>query len=190
MYEHECNPKNDALKITMYNFHIFLVFKLGKMCQVSKCCCCVDLRTGAIVMAILQLIGGAGMFANGGAWQDILNAVVGIGAGACLLFGAIKYNQMATLVYLVFQMIAIVLIGVAMLVAIIGGTAVTVAVSGDPDLHQGNQDVQDAVQVGGAIVIVMACVMYGIYASFYIYFWVCVFSFYKGLKTGEIASPA
>ena len=174
----------------MYNFPIFLVFKLGKMCQVSKCCCCVDLRTGAIVMAILQLIAGAGMFANGGAWQDILNAVVGIGAGACLLFGAIKYNQMATLVYLVFQMIAIVLVGVAMLVVIIGGTAVTVAVSGDPDLHQGNQDVQDAVQVGGAIVIVMACVMYGIYASFYIYFWVCVFSFYKGLKTGEIASPA
>ena len=27
MYEHECNPKNDALKITMYNFLIFFSFK-------------------------------------------------------------------------------------------------------------------------------------------------------------------
>ena len=189
MYEHERNPKNDALKITMYNFHIFLVFKLGKMCQVSKCCCCVDLRTGAIVMAILEIIGGFGLIGKSTEWPDILNVVVAIGAGVCLLFGAIKYHQMATLVYLVLQMIEIVLIGVAMLVGIIAGTAVTVAVSDHPDL-QGNQDVQGAVQVGGAIVVVLTMIPFGIIALFYIYFWVCAFSFYKGLKTGEIASPA
>ena len=139
------------------------------MCQVSKCCCCVDLRTGALVMAVLQLIGGAGMFANGGTWPDILNAVVGIGAGACLLFGAIKYHQMATLVYLVFQMIAIVLIGVALLVVIIVPVA----------------------SWGVAIEFLIApMIIYIIFASFHIYFWVCIFSFYKGLKTGEIKSPA
>ena len=159
------------------------------MCEVKKCCCCVDLRTGAIVMAILQLIGGAGMFGMGAEWQNILSALVGVGAGVCLLFGAIKYHQMATLVYLVLQMVEIVLIGVAMLVGIIAGTAVTVAVSDHPDL-QGNQDVQGAVQVGGAIVVVLTMIPFGIIALFYIYFWVCAFSFYKGLKTGEIASPA
>ena len=148
-------------------------------------------------MAILQLIGGAGMFANGGAWQDILNAVVGIGAGACLLFGAIKYHQTATLVYLVLDMIAIILVGVAMAVIIIGSAtataSVTASVSGHPDL-QNNQDAQDALQnlaTGLAIAgIVLFAIVYAIFALFYIYFWVCVFSFYKGLKSGEITSPA
>ena len=174
----------------MYNFHIFQFFELGNMYQLKKCCCCVDLRTGAILMAIVEIIGGLGMFGKSQlGWHDVLNNVFAIGAGVCLLFGAIKYHQMATLVYLVLQMIEIVLIGVAMLVGIIAGTAVTVAVSDHPDL-QGNQDVQGAVQVGGAIVVVLTMIPFGIIALFYIYFWVCAFSFYKGLKTGEIASPA
>ena len=182
MYEHERNPKNDALKITMYNFHIFLVFKLGKMCQVSKCCCCVDLRTGAIVMAILEIIGGFGLIGKSTEWPDILNVVVAIGAGVCLLFGAIKYHQLATRVYLVLQMIAIVLLGVAMLMAIILATAAAAAVSGNHGV-QGNEG-------GVAMVIATAVMIYGIVASLHIYFWLCVFSFYKGLTTGEITFPA
>ena len=139
------------------------------MCEVKKCCCCVDLRTGAIVMAILQLIGGAGMFGMGAEWQNILSALVGVGAGVCLLFGAIKYHQQATLVYLVLQMIAIVLIVVAIIVAIVAFAALS----------------------GAAVtLIVIPLIIYGIFVSVHIYFWVCVFSFYKGLKTGEIASPA
>ena len=151
------------------------------MCQLKKCCCCVDLRTGAIVMAVLEIIGGLGMFA-GGLWQDILSAVVTIGAGVCLLFGAIKYHQLATLVYLVLQMIAIVLSGVAMIMVIIAATAITAT---------GNSGVQGNA-VGGTSVIVLASVLaafYGIFTSLNIYFWVCVFSFYKGLKTGKITSP-
>ena len=151
------------------------------MCEVKKCCCCVDLRTGAIVMAILEIIGGLGLFGKGvsaGLWPDILNGVVVTGAGACLLFGAIKYHQLATRVYLVLQMIAIVLLGVAMLMAIIWATAAASAVSERHGL-QGNE--------GGVATAVM---IYGIFASLHIYFWLCVFSFYKGLKTGEITFPA
>ena len=125
----------------------------------------------------------------GAEWQNILSGLVAIVAGVCLLFGAIKYHQMATLVYLVFQMISIALVGVAMIVFATVGTAVTVGVSDHPDL-QGNQDLQGAVQVGGAIVTVLGLIPFGIMLFFYIYFWVCAFSFYKGLKTGEIASPA
>merc|ERR1712141_553159 len=116
-------------------FIAFDVCKLGKMCEVNKCCCCVDLRTGAIVISILQLLGGAGCFGMGASeWPNILNGVVGLLAGLCLLFGAIKYHQTATLVYLVLDMIAIILAGVAMAVIIIvigGGTATaTASVSG------------------------------------------------------------
>ena len=109
------------------------------MCEVNKCCCCVDLRTGAIVIAILQLIGGAGCFGMGASeWQNIMNGVVGLLAGVCLLVGAINYHQTATLVYLVLDMIAIVLVGVAMAVIIIGGATFTASVSGNPDF-QDNQ---------------------------------------------------
>ena len=155
----------------MYNFHTFQVFKLGKMkmCEVKKCCCCVDLRTGAIVMAILEIIGGFGLIGKSTEWPDILNVVVAIGAGVCLLFGAIKYHQLATLVYLVLQMIAIVLIVVAIIVAIVAFAALS----------------------GAAVtLIVIPLIIYGIFVSVHIYFWVCVFSFYKGLKTGTIKSPA
>ena len=123
----------------MYNFHIFQFFELGNMYQLKKCCCCVDLRTGAIVMAILEIIGGLGMFGNPGGWPNYLNAVITIGAGACLLFGAIKCHQTAIpptinsikyhqLVYLVLEMVALVLIGVAMFMAIIWATAATVLI--------------------------------------------------------------
>ena len=163
----------------MYNFHIFQFFELGNMYQLKKCCCCVDLRTGAIWMAILEIIGGLGMFGKSQlGWPDVLNAVVAIGAGACLLFGAIKYHQLATRVYLVLQMIAIVLVVVAMLMAIIWATAAAAAVSERHGL-QGNEG-------GVAMVIATA----GIFASLHIYFWLCVFSFYKGMKTGEITFPA
>ena len=99
--------------------------------------------------------------------------------------------------YLILDMIAIVLVGVAMAVMIIGlggaATTATASVSGHPDL-QNNQDAQDVLQnfgTGLAIAgIVIFAIVYAIIALFYIYFWVCVFSFYKGLKSGEITSPA
>ena len=145
------------------------------MCEVKKCCCCVDLRTGAIVMAILQLIGGAGMCGMG-AYLNILSDIlvypsigIFVGAGVCLLFGAIKYHQLATQVYLVFQMIAIVLAGVGIIYAIV----VFAALSG-----------------AAVALIVIPVIIYVIFASVHIYFWVCVFSFYKGMKTGTIKSPA
>ena len=167
----------------MYNFHIFQFFELGNMYQLKKCCCCVDLRTGAILMAIVEIIGGLGMFGKSQlGWHDVLNNVFAIGAGVCLLFGAIKYHQAATLVYLVLQMIAIVLLVVAMLMMIIWATATAAAVSGNHGV-QGNEG-------GVAMVIATAVMIYGIVASLHIYFWLCVFSFYKGLKTGEIAFPA
>ena len=154
----------------MYNFHIFQFFELGNMYQLKKCCCCVDLRTGAILMAIVEIIGGLGMFGKSQlGWHDVLNNVFAIGAGVCLLFGAIKYHQLATQVYLVLQMIAIVLTGVGIIYAIV----VFAALSG-----------------AAVTLIVIPLIIYVIFASVHIYFWVCVFSFYKAMKTGTIKSPA
>jgi len=148
------------------------------MCEVQKCCCCVDLRTGAIVMAVLEIIGGLGMFGLGSEWEYILNALVAIGTGVCLLFGAIKYDQTATLVYLILQMISIVLICVISALLFIAANASVSESSGLVPI--------DAALWPFNAVAFVCCIV----ASIYIYFWVCAFSFYKGLKAGEITSPA
>ena len=77
----------------------------------TKCCCCVDLRSGAIVIAIFEILLGLTHFRNieDNIWASVIGAIVDSTAGACLLFGAIKYNQTTTIVYLVFFMIGIIL---------------------------------------------------------------------------------
>ena len=165
------------------------------MCEVKKCCCCLDLITGASGKGIFQLIVGLvffgiGLSENGGAictclyngrcfgeWQTILNLVYPIyliGAGSCLLFGTPEWTVWRTLVFLVLQMIAIVLIAVAMLVL-----AHTML---GPMMYwcEGNM----------GVLYVAAMIFYAIFELFYIYFWVYVFRLYKRLRSGEIASPA
>ena len=78
----------------------------------------MNLRIGAIIIAILGIGGGTGTcFSKHG--QIELNYVAGvieIIAGLCILFGSIKYHQTATLAYLVVHMLSIVLIATAMFI--------------------------------------------------------------------------
>ncbi|KAJ9077255.1 hypothetical protein DSO57_1018487 [Entomophthora muscae] len=44
--------------------YLFQGIEMGKATMLSKprsCCCCIDLRTGCIVLAILQILGGGGL---------------------------------------------------------------------------------------------------------------------------------
>lgn len=131
----------------------------------TKCCCCVDLRVGAIVIAILDIIAGLAGFGRGATWDNIIGCLALLAAGVCLLYGGIKYHQITTTVYLVFQMIGIVMYGIMVILMLVQGAA------------SGNA------QVLGVMValFLVACLQ--------IYFWLCVFSFLKGLKSGEIVSP-
>ena len=147
------------------------------MCKLDKCCCCIDLRVGAIVIAILEIIGGLCNFGNmqGNVWGSVICAIASILAGLCLLFGAIKYNQVAVIVNLVFSMIAIVFYAIVAIMVFIA--------AGLYGSQRGAQpEAVGAVIVAGVVIVIAILLM--------IYFWICVFSFLKGLKAGDIASPA
>ena len=141
----------------------------------DKCCCCVELRVGTIVIAILQIIGGLGNLGAGQGWNNIIGMIMGVAAGACLLYGAIAYNPTATLVNLIFSMIGIVF---CVIIAIIAFASIAAIPK-----HNPNAGASTGVAIG-------AGVSFLIVAAVEVYFWICVYSFYKALKSGSIISPA
>ena len=84
----------------------------------NKCCCCVSLRAGCIILAVVGIIVNFGFFGfadsrcpNGQCSDDFyvitVGNIIGIIGCACLLFGSIKYNRIGVLVYLVVEIIQI-----------------------------------------------------------------------------------
>ena len=81
----------------------------------SKCCCYFELRTGVIVIAILQILGALGVLGFGILWKigtivkliGLIN-LVGLFAGVTLLIGAIKYNTTAVIIHIVLAVIEII----------------------------------------------------------------------------------
>ena len=83
----------------------------------ERFCFCIEIRKGYIIITILGIIGRAWAgVGNGIGWIyivpidylhpwraiiSILNGLIGMGASASLLHGAIKYNKMSTLIYIV-----------------------------------------------------------------------------------------
>ena len=202
------------------------------MCVLTKCCCCVDLRTGAMVMAILQVLGGLGSFAGqaSGGPGMLANGVLALVAGLCLLYGAIKYEPTATLVYLVFQMLSIITVTIVAMLLVLVGTVATVATHHGVNVHNltygvninnpyagvnvhnpygvninnpyggynvhnpyggvnSSNDVPDVATATTIAVDIMAIAL-ACHVLISIYFWVCAFSFYKGLKSGSITPSA
>ena len=86
----------------------------------NKCCCCVNLRTGAIVIAILGILGSFGQLHDKEhIYIGIISDVIGVLANLFLLHGAIKYNKTTTLVYLIFEAIFIIgyIVGMCLVIA-------------------------------------------------------------------------
>ena len=129
----------------------------------------MDLRIGAIVIAVLGIAGGIGNCSNkyGQMELNIVSGIIGIIAGLCLLFGSIKYHQGATLAYLVVHMLGIVLNAICMFVFI--GLAIGLVPTW---------------------MILLVVTLLSTQIGLCIYFWSCIFSFYKGLKSGDIVSAA
>lgn len=136
----------------------------------EKCCFCVDLRNGAIVIATLHMVTGMGHFVtiliN---WLGIADIILGLIAGAVLLYGAIKYNTVAIIIHLVLALLEIVFLL---------ATAITSFV-----IYDVGQDLVSTLSlVSGGLIFLWAIIE--------IYFLVCVYSFYQQLKSGMITSPA
>ena len=80
----------------------------------------MDLRVGAIVIAILDILAGLAGFGIL-VWYNIIGSLALIAAGICLLYGGIKYHQITTTVYLVFQIIGIVMYGILVIILLVEG---------------------------------------------------------------------
>ena len=139
----------------------------------------MDLRIGAIVIAILGVVEGIGAFLNAyglihfyhidtngqfGPMPDIVMCVAGairIIAGLCLLFGSIKYHQSTTLAYLVLEMLSINIVVIGCAIGLIGSKF-----------------------------SLNALLVFSTQIILNIYFWSCTYSFYNGLESGDIRSAA
>ena len=144
----------------------------------SKCCGCVDLRTGAMIIAILEIIGGFSILGKSPIlWDNVVTCIMCVASGACLLFGAIKYNWTATLVNLVFSAI-----GIALWIVVLIMFFVAVGVTGGQVSGYQAEGFATWSIITGVLLVAVIILQ--------IYFWVCVYSFYRQLKSGNISSSS
>ena len=86
--------------------------KYENISLLSKCCCCIPLRTGSLILAVLGIIRGFayfGLFAHFRQWSSIVMAILNLLSYGALLFGAFKYNARAVLICLILTLLAIIL---------------------------------------------------------------------------------
>ena len=191
------------------------------MCiKVEKCCCCVDLRTGAIVIAVLGIVWSFGYLSYSIDWLIITDVISGLIVSFCLLFGAIKVNEIAVLIYLILNVLQIILTFATGIFYLVGGSALKVVSQDDGSTvdtfnktmteeflkeievnvtkHENDDSIYEyeydeydknlvgavgiTAIIGGVCIILWACVQ--------IYFFICMHSFYKKIKDGEITSAA
>ena len=165
----------------------------------NTCCCCLDLRAGAFVIATWEIIYGIVMFGlstlgDAVSVSILIIAIEYVIAGACLLYGATKYHQKATVANLVWSIIgivkefitAIVLFASSDMIYLSPGTQ-TKMIS---DIQNHNGTHNESEESSGVITSTANTVgvVFLVGAFVHIYFWLCVYSFLKGLKSGSISS--
>ena len=169
--------------------------------MLSKCCCCVSLRTGSIIIGVLGLLGGIACLANavysGFNWIGLIQGIVYILSYGCLLYGAIRFNRTAVIVYLVIDGVMIAAVIIFGILAIVGVSIV----AGTTDCSHLQQEVVDfpyssdqinmqawnlkqMCESAQTVVIGITAGIFFISAMLSFYFWICVYSFYKELNMG------
>lgn len=150
----------------------------------GKCCCCVDLRTGAIIIAVLGLIASFGNFQHGVVMGSI-TLVYGLISNLCLLHGAITYNRTTTLVFLIMDAIGIIILLVSWILIIVAMASDEVS----PCWKSENGDLKmeyagyDAVECSVVVAVLVATLVgVTIFLVVSIYFWACVYGFFVDLK--------
>ena len=137
--------------------------------MLSKCCCCVPLRAGCLVLGILGILNGIAAFFQGGEeWANITIGIFYLVAYGALVFGAITYNGIAVMVNLVCTAIIIILQIIAVIIV-----SASIGWVNDSDVQA---------------VLGIAIMLYILEAVLNAYFWICSYSFYQELKEGS-ANP-
>ena len=155
--------------------------------MLSKCCCCVPLRTGSLVIAVLGILGALGILASSkGQWPSIVEGIFFLLPYAFLLFGAIKYNDKAVLVCVVLTALSIIIGIVFGIIAIVKIEIINPLLANDCEAFDYASDFTffldcdkekfKARAITAAYLFVLSLVE--------VYFWICNFSFYKELKKG------
>ena len=152
--------------------------------MLSKCCCCISLRTGSVILGVLGLIGAiVTLCYSGGNSGYLTSGIIYFISHSFLLYGAVRNNYTAVLVYLVFTGIGIVL---DLMFGILVLASVGILV---PALDNDCALIQDDIRGQGISCDAFISATVGILASVFIitgllniYFWICCWSFYKELK--------
>ena len=155
--------------------------------MLSKCCCCISLRTGCIILAILGFLNGIITFAySKREWFTIVHVIFLLIGNGILFFGSIKKNYKVVLASLVF-------IGTAIVYGIVLGV-ITIADmdSAFPELANDCVLMENELKTLGmdcnkfksttTYLTVGALVFFNLVE---IYFWVCIYSFFLQLKNDE-----
>ena len=154
--------------------------------MLSVCCCCVPLRTGSILLAVLGILQGLFSFCQGN-WPYIISGIIALAYGGCLLFGAIKYHEKAVLVALIIQGVnlAISALFCIIILASIGSVDPTLANDcEDLRISKSQCDEVKSATIGTLEGAFIASILLNVY------FWICNYSFYKELKEGGDKSSA
>ena len=142
------------------------------MCHQTKCCGCVPLRMGCLIIAILQIVFSFLWFVHDGVAYSysVPVCLIGLAEGVCLLIGVLLNNQILVLISGILALIRIVvtLIVTVLIMVAIGlfassGAATTVATV--------------------SIALLFTFVIIELILD--IYFLIVVWSFYKELQAGR-----
>ena len=148
----------------------------------NKCCCCIELRVGAIIIAVLEIIEALGCLRYGIhlislRYYYIVTAILRLVSGGCLLYGAIKYHQIMTIMNLVFSMTGIVF---CVVVGVYIFASLPFYINPDKGAILNSTAEQEAVTGVGWIIGALVT----------LYFWLCVFSLLKALKSGTVTAQS
>jgi len=151
--------------------------------KVEKCCCCIDLRIGCIVIGAVGLILSFIFTGLNPSWSGFLGLILAIIANGCLIFaaaytsGTVQIRSITTLVYMILILInaLIVLIG-TILICVAWGQAGQI-------LSSQRYSTQDPGAIHGSFA---ASVIVGfVWIILDLYFALVAFSFYGELKSGN-----
>ena len=152
--------------------------------MLTKCCCCISLRTGSVILGVLGLIGAiVTLCYSAGNGGYLTTGIIYFISHSFLLYGAVTNNYTAVLVYLVFTAIGI-LLDLIFGILIFASVGILVpALSNDCAL------ILEEKRAEGISCDALISATVGTLASVFIlngilniYFWICCWSFYKELK--------
>ena len=140
----------------------------------TDCCCClhIDLRLAAFIISFVELCGALGYFLGIDIfWGTIAILTCAVISSVLLFYGALKYNQTTTKLYLYVNMIK-------MIFHIVSGIIICANAK-----EKGRNPDEDRIELSGGISFFPG-------ALISLYFWLIVYGFWKGMQAGRIPTSA